>query len=147
MKKTLFFVFGFTLITPVFLWMFLGHVLYKNTDHDYAINSDDGRFIAYISHVEPFNLIGLYCQLSTDTPAFVSLYDTRGRYLGQSSPFACISSYEITNILFPGDGKLTNEGPSPEDSVFGAAMGDHEEEMEIDIKNKRWWSIILTPFS
>ena len=135
------------LIPLLALWMLLGHVVYKNIEHDYAISSSDGRFTAYISHVEPYNLIGLYCLFSTENPAFVVLYDKKGTYLGQSSPFACISAYHISNLLFPGDGKLVDEGVSEKETVFGAAMGDHESDMEIDIGNKRWWSIILTPLS
>ncbi|PJG59917.1 DUF6201 family protein [Aeromonas cavernicola] len=147
MRKNISYILILVSAISLILWVLLGHVLYKDIKNDYAIKSRDGYFTAYINHIKPFNPIGVYCQITSDTPAFISLYDKEGRYLGQSSPFTCISAYEIANVLFPRDGKLPHEAPSPEDSLFGAAMGEHEKDMEIDINNKRWWSIILTPFS
>ncbi|MGL5665013.1 MAG: DUF6201 family protein [Shewanella sp.] len=147
MKKIFIYISTSVSLLLFLFWFFLGHVIYKDIKNDYAINSKDGRFTAYINHVEPFNLFGIYCQIAADTPAFISLYSNKGKYLGQSSPFTCVSAYEIANILFPGDGKFPNQDASPEDSLFGTAMGKHEKDMEIDINNKRWWSIILAPFS
>ena len=125
----------YTLATLVFLWwFFLSHVTFT-TDGLYSGSLSNEGYQAKYYHPAPTNFFGLYFWLVNEMPAFIVLYDSEGRYLGQSSPFLIASS-----IHLEGGEDIYPKDPSYE---FYPSGGSFIEEYTIPTKNKTWWSWLL----
>ena len=133
----------YTLATLVFLWwFFLSHVTFTSEWLYSAALSNEGYQIKYY-HPAPTNFFGLYFWLINEQPAFAVLYDSEGRYLGQSSPFFIVSSVHL------GSG----ENVLPETYDYDKKYGYYDSfyitgepfdgRYTISTKNKTWWSWLL----
>ena len=132
----------YTLATLVFLWwFFLSHVTFT-TDGLYSGSLSNEGYQAKYYHPAPTNFFGLYFWLVHEMPTFIVLYDSEGRYLGQSSPFLIASFIH-----------LGGENVLPETYDYDKKHGDYDsfyiaggpfvEEYTISTKNKTWWSWLL----
>jgi len=86
-------------------WFFLMHVSFNQTSNDFVDNeySTNHQFKVATKRILPVNAIGLFCMLTTEAPVYFVLYDSHGRYIGQSSPFVCYSAWSSVRFIFPND--------------------------------------------
>lgn len=140
----------------LFLWWFLfAHVVFYKRELTYMQYETKNHVIVkhYVS--SPINPIGIYYWLTTGdgmvfnggNPLFIILYDKNGKYLGQTSPFYMmdIFSYAGGNSL----GKYVADelqGDDPNEISLSLGLEPAETAYTVNIKHKKWWSIILQYF-
>ncbi|WP_348689069.1 DUF6201 family protein [Aeromonas bestiarum] len=124
-------------------WLLLAHVSLTFLDKNAPISevSKDGQYKVFLKDMYPINPIGLYCLLTTESPIYFALYDANGNYIGQSSPFTCYGKWNNVPFRFPGEEFTTDE------NSFVVFDDEYDGELNISTKQKRWWSILLAPFS
>lgn len=124
-------------------WLLLAHVSLTFLDKNAPISeaSKDGQYKVFLKDMYPINPIGLYCQLTTESPIYFSLYNANGNYIGQSSPFVCYGKWNDVSLRFPGEEFTTDV------NSFVVFDDEYNGELNISTKQKRWWSILLAPFS
>ena len=117
-------------------WLLLAHVSLNFLDPPPAISraSEDGQYEVIINDMYPVNPIGLYCLLTTESPIYFTLYDSKHNYIGQSSPFVCYGHWTAGYLLFP------NEAAKYGESSFIVLDDNNHGELNISTKDKRWWS-------
>lgn len=133
----------FTVLLAVY-WLLFAHVSLNFLDETPPISqvSEDGRYKVVFKSVYPVNPIGLYCLLTKDwAPIYFVLYDANGDYIGQSSPFACYWSWSNVALIFPGEASTLDK------NSFLVLDDEYHGELDISTKNKRWWSVLLSPLS
>lgn len=132
----------FLAVLFVAYWLLLAHVSWDIFDNTPSVSvvSKDGKYTVFLKAVYPVNPIGIYCQLTTESPIFFELYDAKGDYVGQSSPFVCYGEWRDVPYRFPGE-----EFTSDVDS-FVVFDDEYNGELNISTKQKKWWSMILSPF-
>lgn len=135
MKKVLEFL-GFIFLV---CWFFLAHVSlnFLDSSPDISETSEDGQYRVIINDMYPVNPIGLYCILTTESPIYFTLYDAKQNYIGQSSPFFCYGRWATGYLLFPGEADKNS---------FVVVDIENNGELNISMKNKRWWSRLFSIF-
>ncbi|MCX7132242.1 DUF6201 family protein [Aeromonas sp.] len=132
-----------TVIFAVY-WLLFAHVSLNFLDETppFSQVSEDGRYKVFFKSVYPVNPIGLYCFLTKDwAPIYFVLYDSNGGYIGQSSPFACYWPFSSAALVFPGEANTLDK------NSFLVLDDEYDGELDISTEKKRWWSILLSPFS
>ncbi len=117
-------------------WLLLAHVSLNFLDAPPPLGevSKNGNYKIVLKDMYPVNPMGLYCLLTTDwSPIYFTLYDRNG-YIGQSSPFVCYGAWSGAATLFPG------EAVNLDKNSFLVLDDEYDGELNISIKNKRWWS-------
>ncbi|HEK1720530.1 TPA: hypothetical protein SMT55_002673, partial [Proteus mirabilis] len=112
----------------------------------YSASFKNEHYQAAYYHPAPINLFGIYFWLINEQPVFIVLYDKKGKYIGQSSPFLIASAIHVDG----GESFLpeTNEYDKEYEyyDMFYISGEPFDGKYNISTKNKKWWSSILQYF-
>lgn len=128
----------FVFLIVIFAWMVISPVaFFGKFNQVYEKNSPDGSYKVIAYSVMPTTPVSIFQSLLSGD-IFLVLYDSRGNYIGQSSPF----HFSDLEGIF-GDKLFFPEGKGGDDSFSINGVDDYVIGYNIPVSKKRWWSWII----